>query len=141
MRLNFAHDLVPTFNHVQGLNIASGHRLTPLHYIVERGVLGALSESFGIPTIAFQLPEKPFRIGERLELNDQHFVVSVSRISTGLDESHTFWTPFRTSYQPVGLEGVCGCVRQKLGRRSKGSALFAQSRKSILKFTPYRNSI
>jgi hypothetical protein len=98
-RLNFAHDLVPTFNHVQGLNIASGHH-PPLHYIVERRVLGTLSESFGSPTIAFQLPEKPFPIEERLELKDQHFVVSVSHITTGSDESHTFWVPFIPAINP-----------------------------------------
>lgn len=100
VRLEFAHDLVPTFNHVGGLNIASGNHPPPLHYMVERSVLGTLSESFGIPTIAFQLPEKPFPIEERLELNEQHFVVSVSRISTGSDESHTFWTPFVPAINP-----------------------------------------
>lgn len=100
MRLNFAHDLVPTFHHVQSLNIASGHRPSPLHYMVERRVLGTLSESFGTPTIAFQLPEKPFPIEERLELDDQHFVVSVSGISTASDDSHTFWTPFVPAINP-----------------------------------------
>ena len=106
VRLNFTHDLVPTFNQVQGFNIASGHRSPPLHYIVERRVLGTLSESFGIPTIAFQLPEKPFPIEERLELNDQHFVVSVSRISTGSDESHTFLGPLSYQLSTRGLAGV-----------------------------------
>ena len=100
VRLKFAHDLVPTFNHVWGLNIASGHRPPPLHYMAERRVLGTLSESFGIPTIALQLQEKPFPTEERLELDDQHFVVSVSLIGRGPDENHTFWTPFVPAINP-----------------------------------------
>jgi hypothetical protein len=94
MRLKFAHDLVPYFNQVEGLNILSDNRLPPLHYIAERRLLGVLSEHFGKPTIAFQLPEKPFPIEDPLDLNDQHFVVSISRITTMSDDPHTFWTPF-----------------------------------------------
>jgi hypothetical protein len=94
MRLKFAHDLVPYFNQVEGLNILSGNRLPPLHYIAERRLLGAQSEHFGKPTITFQLPEKPFPIEDPLDLNDQHFVVSISRITTMSDNPHTFWTPF-----------------------------------------------
>lgn len=94
VRLKFAHDLVPYFNQVDGLNILSGNRHPPLHYIAERGLLGTMSEHFGKPTIAFQLPEKPFAIDDPLDLNDQHFVVSVSRITTTSDDAYTFWTPF-----------------------------------------------
>jgi hypothetical protein len=94
VKLNFAHDLVPYFNQVDGLNIASGNRHPPLHYIAERRLLGTLSESFGRTSITFQLPEKPFPIEDRLDVNEQHFVVSISRISTASDDTHTFWTPF-----------------------------------------------
>jgi hypothetical protein len=94
VRLKFGHDLVPYFNQVEGVNVLSGNRHPPLHYIAERGLLGSVSEHFGKPTIAFQLPEKPFPIKDPLDLNDQHFVVSVSRITTTSDDAHTFWTPF-----------------------------------------------
>jgi hypothetical protein len=94
IRLSFAHDLVPCFNHVDGLEILSGNRHPPLHYIAERRLLGTISERFGRTSIAFQLPEKPFPIEDPLDVNEQHFVVSISRISTSSDDTHTFWTPF-----------------------------------------------
>jgi hypothetical protein len=94
VRLKFSHDLVPHFNQVGGLNILSGNRRPPLHYIAERRLLGTLSEHFGKPAIVFQLPEKPFPIEDPLDLSDQHFVVSISRITTMSDDLHTFWTPF-----------------------------------------------
>lgn len=94
VRLKFDHDLVPYFNQVDGINIISGNRNPPLHYIAERGLLGNVSERFGKPTIAFQLPEKPIPIEDPLDLNEQHFVVSVSRITSSSDDAHTFWTPF-----------------------------------------------
>lgn len=100
VRLKFSHDLVPTFNHVDGLNMTAGHLPPPLHYIVERRVLGTMSESFGTPTIAFQLPEKPFPTGDRFELDEQRFVVSVSRITTDADDGHTFWVPFLSGINP-----------------------------------------
>ena len=104
-RLQFAHDLVPYFNQVDGLNILSGNRHPPLHYIAERGLLGTVSERFGKTVIAFQLPEKPFPIEDPVELNDQHFVVSVSRITTMSDDTHTFWAPFiPTMNQWVGRQ-------------------------------------
>lgn len=94
VKLNFAHDLVPYFNQVNGVNILSGNRHPPLHYIAERRLLGTISESFGRTSIAFQLPDKPFPIENPLDVNEQHFVVSISRISTASDDTHTFWTPF-----------------------------------------------
>ena len=92
--LQFAHELVPYFTQVEGLNILQGAMRPPLHYISERRLLGVLSERFGKPTIAFQLPEKPFLIEDPVELHDQHFVVSVSRISNQADDPHTFWAPY-----------------------------------------------
>lgn len=94
VKLDFAHDLVPYFNQVDGLNILSGNRHPPLHYIAERRLLGIISERYGRTSIAFQLPEKPFSIEDPLDVNGQHFVVSISRISTASDDTHTFWTPF-----------------------------------------------
>jgi len=76
------------------VNILQGAIHPPLHYISERRLLGVLSERFGKPTIAFQLPEKPFPIEDPIELHDQHFVVSVSRISNQSDDPHTFWAPY-----------------------------------------------
>lgn len=94
VKLNFAHDLIPHYNQVTGLNIVSGNRHPPLHYIAERRLLGTLSESFGRTSIVFQLPEKPFPIEDTLDLNEQHFVVSISRVSIASDDTHTFWAPF-----------------------------------------------
>lgn len=50
VKLNFTHALVPYFNQVDGLNILSGNRHPPLHYRVERRLLGTISERFGLVT-------------------------------------------------------------------------------------------
>ena len=93
-KLNFAHDLVPYFILVEGLNVLSGNRYPPLHYLAERRLLGRISNRFGKTSIAFQLPEKPFPIEDPLDVDAQHLVVSIGRISTNSDDTHTFWTPF-----------------------------------------------
>jgi hypothetical protein len=92
--LAFPAELVPYFKEIQGTDILAGSIRPPLHYVSERRVLAAVSEGFDSPSVAFQLPEKPFWIQDEWEDRDRHFVVSVSNISTQSDDPNSFWVPY-----------------------------------------------
>ena len=64
----------------------------PLMYIEDERVLGARSENGGIPSLTFELRDKPFYEGP--EVHTQHFVASIDPLAFGEDEQITFRYPF-----------------------------------------------
>lgn len=64
----------------------------PLMYIEDERVLGARSGNDGIPSLTFELREKPFYEGH--EVHTQHYVASIDPLAFGEDEQVTFSYPF-----------------------------------------------
>ena len=72
--------------------IWSGRNLKPpLMYMEDERVLGSRSENDGIPSLTFELREKPFYEGHGL--HTQHYVASVEPLAFGEDEQLTFRYP------------------------------------------------
>jgi hypothetical protein len=71
----------------------NGLNLKPaLMYIEDERVLGSRSENDGIPSLTFELREKPFYQGH--EVHAQHYVASIDPLAFGEDEQVTFTYPF-----------------------------------------------
>jgi hypothetical protein len=64
----------------------------PLMYIEDERVLGSRSEGDSIPSLTFELREKPFYEGR--EVHTQHYVASIDPLAFGEDEQVTFSYPF-----------------------------------------------
>ncbi len=64
----------------------------PLMYIEDERVLASRSENEGIPSLTFELREKPFYEGH--EVHTQHYVASTEPLAFGEDEQVTFSYPF-----------------------------------------------
>jgi hypothetical protein len=82
---------LPTFFVVDGISAMEPGIRPPLHYFRNRSVLGPSFDDPADPTLAVQLPEKPFDAHE--ELSQQHFVVSIHPPIEDADSEHTLWTP------------------------------------------------
>jgi hypothetical protein len=64
----------------------------PLMYIEDERVLGSRSEINGIPSLTFELRNKPFYEG--YDLHTQHYVASINPLAFGEDEQVIFSYPF-----------------------------------------------
>ena len=64
----------------------------PLMYIEDERVLASRSENEGIPSLTFELREKPFYEGHGV--HTQHYVASIEPLAFGEDEQVTFSYPF-----------------------------------------------
>ena len=64
----------------------------PLMCIEDERVLGSRSQSDGIPSLTFELREKPFYEGH--EVHTQHYVASIEPLDFGEDEQLTFGYPY-----------------------------------------------
>ena len=90
----------------------------PLMYIDDVKVLGSRSESEGIPSLTFELREKPFY--EEHELHTQNYVASVDPWAYGEDEQVTFRYPFLPELNDFYRREVCHTTE---GVRSERSGL------------------
>src|SRR6266478_522059 len=77
----------------------------PLMYIEDERVLGSRSENEGIPSLTFELREKPFY--DEYELHTQNYVASVEPLAYGEDEQVTFSYPFLPELNDFYWREVC----------------------------------
>lgn len=77
----------------------------PLMYIEDERVLGSRSENEGIPSLTFELREKPFY--DEYDLHTQHYVASIDPLAHGEDEQVTFSLPFLPELNDFYRREVC----------------------------------
>lgn len=77
----------------------------PLMFIEEERVLGSRSEDGGIPSLTFELREKPFY--DERDLHTQHYVASINPLAFGEDEQVTFNYPFLPELNDFYRREVC----------------------------------
>jgi len=77
----------------------------PLMYIEDERVLGSRSEYEGIPSLTFELREKPFY--DEYELHTQNYAASVDPLAYGEDEQVTFSYPFLPELNDFYRREVC----------------------------------
>jgi len=77
----------------------------PLMYIEDERVLGLRSEHEGVPSLTFELREKPFY--DEYELHTQNYVASVDPLAYGEDEQVTFNYPFLPELNDFYRREVC----------------------------------
>ncbi len=77
----------------------------PLMYIEDERVLASRSEYEGIPSLTFELREKPFY--DEYELHTQSYVASVDPLAYGEDEQVTFSYPFLPELNDFYRREVC----------------------------------
>lgn len=77
----------------------------PLMYIDDARVLCSRSENDGIPSLTFELREKPFYDGH--EVHTQHYVASIEPLAFGEDEQVTFSFPFLPELNDFYRREVC----------------------------------
>src|SRR6266404_4470758 len=77
----------------------------PLMYIEDERVLGSRSEYEGIPSLTFELREKPFY--DEYELHTQNYVASVDPLDYGEAEQVTFSYPFFPELNDFYRREVC----------------------------------
>ncbi len=82
------------YGHVEiGDGLLNGLNLKPpLMYIDDVRILASRSEDDGVPSLTFELREKPFHTGH--EVHTQHYVASIDPSAFGEDEQVTFSYPF-----------------------------------------------
>jgi hypothetical protein len=97
----------------------NGHNLKPpLMYIEDERVLGSRSENDGIPSLTFELREKPFYEGH--EVHTQHLVASIDPLAFGEDEQVTFSYPFLPELNDFYRREACFTID---GARSERNGL------------------
>ena len=77
----------------------------PLMYIEDERVLGSRSEKEDIPSLTFELREKPFY--DEYELHMQNYVASINPLAYGEDEQVTFSYPFLPELNDFYRREVC----------------------------------
>lgn len=90
----------------------------PLMYIEDERVLGARSENDGIPSLTFELREKPFYEGH--ELHTQHYVASIDPLAYGEGEQVTFNYPFLPELNDFYRREACLADGIRSGRNGLG---------------------
>lgn len=77
----------------------------PLMYIEDARVVGLRSEYEGVPSLTFELREKPFY--DEYDLHTQNYVASVNPVAYGEDEQVTFSYPFIPELNDFYRREVC----------------------------------
>ena len=90
----------------------------PLMYIEDVRVLGSRSEHDSIPSLTFELRDKPFY--DDPEVHTQHFVASIDALTYGGDEQVTFSYPFLPELNDFYRREACLVVD---GARSERNGL------------------
>ena len=90
----------------------------PLMYIEDERVLAARSENDGIPSLTFELREKPFYEGH--ELHTQHYVASIDPMDFGEGEQVTFSYPFLPELNDFYRREACLADGIRSGRNGLG---------------------
>jgi hypothetical protein len=90
----------------------------PLMYIEDERVLASRSEGDGIPSLTFELREKPFYVGH--EVHTQHYVASIEPLAYGDGEQVTFNYPFLPELNDFYRREACLVVD---GARSERNGL------------------
>jgi len=90
----------------------------PLMYIEDVRVLGSRSEHDSIPSLTFELRDKPFY--DDPEVHRQHFVASIDALTYGGDEQVTFSYPFLPELNDFYRREACVVVD---GARSERNGL------------------
>ena len=90
----------------------------PLMYIEDERVLGARSENDGIPSLTFELREKPFYEGH--EVHTQHYVASIDPLAFGEGEQVTFNYPFLPELHDFYRREACLADGIRSGRNGLG---------------------
>ena len=90
----------------------------PLMYIEDERVLGARSENDGIPSLTFELREKPFYEGH--EVHTQHYVASIDPLAFGEGEQVTFNYPFLPELNDFYRREACLADGIRSGRNGLG---------------------
>jgi len=90
----------------------------PLMYIKDERVLGSRSEYEGVPSLTFELREKPFY--DEYELHTQNYVASVNPLAYGEDEQVTFSYPFLPELNDFYWREVCRTAGVRSERNGLG---------------------
>ena len=90
----------------------------PLMWIEDERVLGSRSESDGIPSLTFELREKPFY--EEHEVHTQHYVASIDPLAFGEGEQVTFNYPFLPELNDFYRREACLADGIRSGRDGLG---------------------
>jgi hypothetical protein len=90
----------------------------PLMYIEDERVLGARSENDGLPSLTFELREKPFYEGH--EVHTQHYVASIDPLAFGDGEQVTFKYPFLPELNDFYQREACLADGIRSGRNGLG---------------------
>lgn len=90
----------------------------PLMYMEDERVLASRSENDGIPSLTFELREKPFYEG--YEVHTQHYVASIEPLAFGEDEQLTFGYPHLPELNDFYRGNACLADGIRSGRNGLG---------------------